>query len=143
MSRLSSKDDSLLGRPDTTVQCVPSWSGFCTKLQDQQENRQSSVAYLPVIPACPTEMSTVFALMQKIVAMAQQLNQPDIVAVFDQAISAKVLDIQWKHPELFKAIVPRMGAFHIACTFLAVIGRRFGNVGLRDILVENCREQRC
>ena len=38
MSRLSSKDDSLLGRPDTTVHCVPSWSGFCAKLQYQQEN---------------------------------------------------------------------------------------------------------
>ena len=29
-----------------------------------------------------------------------------------------------------------MGAFHIACTFLAVLGRRFGDAGLRDMVIE-------
>ena len=30
-----------------------------------------------------------------------------------------------------------MGAFHISCAFLAVIGKRFGNAGLQYLLVEN------
>ena len=54
--------------------------------------------------------------------MTQKLSQPDIIAVFDQALYAKVLEVQWKTPVLFKAIIPRMGAFHIACAFLAVLG---------------------
>ena len=29
-----------------------------------------------------------------------------------------------------------MGAFHTSCTFLAVIGKRFADAGLRDIIVE-------
>ena len=29
-----------------------------------------------------------------------------------------------------------VGGFHIALTFLAVLGKRFGDVGLRDLLVE-------
>ena len=28
------------------------------------------------------------------------------------------------------------GVFHIACTFLAVIGKRFGDAGLEDLIVE-------
>lgn len=30
-----------------------------------------------------------------------------------------------------------MGAFHIACTFLAVIDKRFGDAGLRDVIIES------
>ena len=30
-----------------------------------------------------------------------------------------------------------MGSFHIACTLLAVIGQRFGDAGLRDLMVES------
>ena len=31
----------------------------------------------------------------------------------------------------------RLGAFHISCCFLAVIGKRFGDAGLSDLLIES------
>ena len=30
-----------------------------------------------------------------------------------------------------------MGAFHIACVFVAVIGKWFADIGLRDLLLES------
>ena len=34
-------------------------------------------------------------------------------------------------------VVKRLGAFHIACTLLAVIGKRFRDAGLEDIIIES------
>lgn len=40
------------------------------------------------------------------------------------------------HKDLKDFIVLRMGAFHTACTFIAVIGKRFSDAGLRDWIIE-------
>ena len=40
-----------------------------------------------------------------------------------------------KHSAPFSAIVLRMVVFHTICTFLAVIGKRFQDAGLRDVCV--------
>ena len=57
--------------------------------------------------------------------------------MFDQAIYAKAMDIVIKRPDEFSSVVLHLGAFHICCTFLAIIGKRFGDAGLFDILVES------
>ncbi|KAK3733838.1 hypothetical protein QZH41_000404 [Actinostola sp. cb2023] len=69
--------------------------------------------------------------------MATQLGIDDTVVVMDQSIYAKALEAEWKQQEEFNSIVLRMGSFHVACVFLAVIGKRFGDDGLRYILHES------
>lgn len=56
--------------------------------------------------------------------------------MMDLAIYAKAQEIVWKQREEFSNVVLRMGAFHTAMTFLAVLGKRFGDAGLSDILIE-------
>lgn len=41
-----------------------------------------------------------------------------------------------KNEELNR-IVLRMGAFHTACIFLGIIGTRFADAGLEDLLIES------
>ena len=41
----------------------------------------------------------------------------------------KAKEIQWRHPEKFDDIVIRMGGFHIALNYLAVIGKMFKRLG--------------
>ncbi len=53
------------------------------------------------------------------------------------SLYAKACEVLWKNPETFHPIVLRMGVFHTICTMLAVIGKRFGDAGLRDLLVES------
>lgn len=40
------------------------------------------------------------------------------------------------YKELKDFIVLRMGAFHAQCIFIAVIGKRFADAGLRDWIIE-------
>lgn len=42
----------------------------------------------------------------------------------------------WKRLEKFPNIVPRMVAFHRDITFLTILGKRYGDAGLSDILTE-------
>ena len=60
----------------------------------------------------------------------------DLVTL-DQAIYCKAQEIKWKHPGQFKSVVLCMGGFHIAGIFMAVLGKRFGDGGLHDLLVES------
>ena len=57
--------------------------------------------------------------------------------MFDQAIYAKVQEIQWANEQLNKRLVVRLGEFHTCMSFLSVIGKRFCESGLRDILIES------
>lgn len=118
-------------------QKVPGWSAFNAKVSQDSIPNPSSIGYCQVIDASPTQLPVVYNVLKRSVNMADQHDQEDVVIVFDQAIYAKALEIIWKNPVEFKRIVPCMGAFHIACTFLAVIGKRFGDAGLRDVIIES------
>ncbi len=122
---------------DDVSQVVPSWSAFNTMLQKENAPRESSVGYCQIIDGSPTELGTVYTVLEKSLQMANQLHQQDAIVVFDQAIYAKALEIIWKNQERFQRIVLRLGAFHTICAFSAAIGKRFGDAGLSDILVES------
>ena len=49
---------------------------------------------------------------------------------------AKSQEIVWKQTDEFSNVVLRMGAFHTAMTFIAVLGKRFGDTGLSDLFIE-------
>lgn len=53
----------------------------------------------------------------------------------DQALCAKAAEIIWKG--CFRNIVLRMGTFHTICNALSILGERFGDGGLKDILIES------
>ena len=89
-----------------------------------------------VIEASPTELPTLYAVLQRSLQMAQQLGRHDVIVVFDQAIYAKALEFLWRNKDQFQQLVVRIGSFHIIYAFLAAIGKGFGDAGLADILME-------
>ena len=130
----------ILGANDESVnerrtQMTPGWTAF-NVLTVNNEIRRSAVGYLPAIPSSPTQMSTVYQLLLRSLAVANELCQESVVIVLDQAIYCKAQEILWKHKEQFSRVVLRMGAFHTCLTFLATIGRRFGDAGLADFTTE-------
>ena len=76
-------------------------------------------------------------MMKRSVAIADQLRIPSITIVVDMAIYIKAQDIRWADSDLHNRTVIRLGEFHTCMTFLAVIGKRFGDAGLFDISVES------
>ena len=69
---------------------------------------------------------------------AIKFNLEETDLVLDHAIYAKALEylLRKENQELNTFINLRMGGFHTTCIFLGVIGKRFGDGGLRDLAVE-------
>ena len=128
-------DDNLPVRnPDQ--QHIPGWRGFNAEVS-QVKASQTAVGYCPMIPASSTEYSTIYTVMKQVNNMMEVLDQRNSVITFDLAMYMKAKEVHWRFPEEFKNTVIRMGGFHIALNFLAVIGKRFRDSGLEDLLVES------
>lgn len=130
-------EDTLFTSIEDQRQVIPAWTSFNILLQMNEVPQKSCIGYCPVIEASPTELPTVFTLLKRSLQMGDQLNQSDVVVVLDQAIYAKALEVIWQNQEQFRRMVVRMGSFHIMCAFMAAIGKRFGDAGLADILIES------
>ena len=118
---------------------IPNWTDFNYLLHEEGEQESlQTVTYLPAINQSPTKLDTVLELLLQSKAKAESLGLKETDIVVDQAIYAKAVEILQNptHADLKKFIVLRMGGFHIACTFISVIGKRFLDAGLRDLMIE-------
>ena len=59
------------------------------------------------------------------------------MVTFDLLIYMKAKQIQWRYPEEFANVIIRMGGFHIALNFLGLIGKKYLDSGLGDLLIES------
>lgn len=118
-------------------QVVPSWTGFFITVRDNVLILESTVGYFESINAPTTEMSTVFEILKRSCRIMEKLKLPSIVCVFDQAIYSKACEIVWKKKEMFQDVVLMLGNFHLMMMYLGVIGKRFGDAGLRDVMVQS------
>ena len=56
----------------------------------------------------------------------------------DQAIyAAKAAENYWAKSDELNRVVLRLGAFHLTCTFCEVIGKRFSDAGIRDLIIKS------
>ena len=79
-------EDTLFSLAQNQQQVISAWSGFNVLLRKNSIPRESSIGYCQVIEASPTELPTVYTVLQRSLQMAQQLRQHDVIVVFDQAI---------------------------------------------------------
>ena len=119
-----------------TSQTIPSWTAF-NAIVTTSKSEVTSVGYCPMIPASPTEYSTVYTVMKTVQNMMKTLEQQHSVITFDEAIYCKAKEIQWRCPDQFKDTVLRLGGFHTALAFISVIGKRYEESGLEDLLIES------
>ena len=117
-------------------QSVPGWSAF-NALISTNEPDITNIGYCPVIPSPPTEYSTVYTVMKTVQKMMRRLNQKHSVITFDEAIYCKAKEIQWRCKDEFSDTVLRLGGFHTALNFISVIGKRYEESGLEDLLIES------
>ena len=130
------KEDAQCVVEESQLQVVPAGTAFNSLLCKESTPPRSTVAYCPVISASPTDSATVYALLSQSVSMTRKAELPFCVIVLDQAIYAKATDIVLQRASEFSDVVLRMGGFHICMTLLAIIGKRFSDGGLLNLLVE-------
>ena len=115
---------------------ISGWSAFNAEIHAKDVPPPCTIGYSQTIDASPTETSTVYTLLKRSVAFCDQLGQEDVVIVLDQAIYCKAKEIIWQCPNEFRRVTLRMGAFHICCNFLGLLGQRYGDAGLSDVIIE-------
>lgn len=65
------------------------------------------------------------------------LNQAYCVITFDEVIYCKAKEILWQCTDEFSDTLLRLGGFHTLLTFMAVIGKRYEDSELEDLLIES------
>ena len=75
--------------------------------------------------------------MSRALTIAEALHLDVIVCVSDQTIYSKASEIKWRKPEKFKYCVLMMGIFHLLMVYMSILNKRFGDVGLRDAIVQS------
>ena len=58
-------------------------------------------------------------------------------SVFSSSVYSKAKEIQWRFPNESSNVVVRMGGFHIVLNFLSLLGKKFADSGLDDLLIES------
>jgi hypothetical protein len=106
---------------------------------NDDDNSFHKIGYLPAINQSPTSHDTALELLSQSKLKAEKLQLTETDVVLDMAIYAKAVEILMnpRYIDLKKFIVLRLGAFHTMCIFIAVIGKRFSDAGLRDIVIES------
>ena len=82
-------------------------------------------------------MATIKTILDRSIAIADELGLENIDLVADQAIYSKLQEIRWHDESYSKRLVIRMGEFHTCMALLACIGKRFGDAGLQNVLIES------
>ena len=98
-------------------------------LNETEIPNESRIGYLPVIDNSPTEYSTINAILEKGVDIANALQLDHIVMVFDEAVYSKVQQVRWKNEIFHNKLIVRLGEFHTIMSFLTAISKLFEDAG--------------
>ena len=90
-----------------------------------------------MINGSSSDYSTIHTVLKHAQKISAAMGQADTVITFDLAIYSKAKEIQWRFPDEFSIVVVRMGGFHIALNFLSLLGKKFGDSGLDDLLIKS------
>lgn len=117
-------------------QKIPGWSGFHAIIHPGIPV-ETNIGYHPMINAEASNFSTLCTVMKLAQNICNTMGQCESVITFDLALYAKAKQLQMKYPEEFKNTVIRMGGFHIALNYFSLLGRKYANSGLEDLLIES------
>ena len=121
------------------TQTVPGWTRFHhLALRTNAASPTNDFFYLPSIDKSPTKIITVYEVLLQVKAKAEALRNTEADLVLDHAIYCKALLIPMepKSMRLKNFTDLGMGGFHASFIFIAVIGKRFGAAGLKDLCIE-------
>ena len=117
-------------------QSLPRSRAFNTLLYPELQEITMSV-YCPVIDGSSTEFSTIYTVLKHTPVLSDTMGQEDTLIKFDLANYVKAKQLQWRFANEFSDAVIRMGTFHIASEFLAIIGKKHLKLGLEDLQIES------
>ena len=97
-------------RNSSLQQIIPSWRGFNIILREDVLVSKSLIGYLDCLDASAIDNSTIHHSLCRSLIIKEKLGLSAMVCVYDQAIFAKTVEIQFKEREKFKSLVLVMGS---------------------------------
>ena len=88
-----------------------------------------------MIEGSSTVFSTIYTVPKHAQAISAIVGQTDTVITFDQASYTKAKQLQWRLSD--EKVIIRVGGFHIAPNYLALMGEKYASSGVDDLLVES------
>ncbi|KAK3753754.1 hypothetical protein QZH41_005239 [Actinostola sp. cb2023] len=117
-------------------QSIPGWSGFNT-ITHPCIPVETIIGYHPMINAEASNFSTLYTVMKLAQKICDAMGQRTSVLTFDLALYSKAKQLQMKYPTEFKNTLIRMGGFHIVLNYLSLLGKKYAQSGLEDLLIES------
>ena len=117
-------------------QSIPGWSGF-NCIAHPSIPVETVIGYHPMINAESSNFSTLYTVMKLAQKICNTLGQCDPVVTFDLALYAKAKQLQVKYSEEFQSTVIRMGGFHIVLNYLSLLGKKYAQSGIENMLIES------
>ena len=127
----------ILCRSIAIAQTVSSCTDFRISITSKQTINKTSMRYLDGINAPATDISIVYNILERCLKIKEALKLETVVCVFDQAISCKAMEIKWKNSERYSFCLVMLGIFHTVMMFSGVMGMRFADFGLKDLLIQS------
>ena len=108
---------------------IPGWSGFHA-ITHPGIPVETNIGYHPMMNAEASNFSTLCTMMKLAQNICNTKGQCESVITFDLALYAKAKQLQMKYPEEY-------GGFHNAQNYLSLLGRKYANSSLEDLLIES------
>ena len=118
-------------------QAIPSWTGFHMIVRNNIVVFTPAINYIDCTDSSASGISAINQVLPQCIKIKDSPKLLSIVCVFDKAISVKAVEIKWKSQEIFRSCVIMLGKFHTLMMYLGIIGKRFGDAGYRDLLVQS------
>lgn len=118
------------------MQITPFWTGYNAQIADRRDTR-TVASYAPIIVAKPADPPTVYTTMVRCKQMTNALGQTHSIQTMDQQLYAVAQQVKLSTITLLQDHVLRLGGFHSLCTFIATIGKLWGDGGLKALFVDS------
>ena len=114
-------------------QSIPSWTA-----SNALNLPVATTCYISCIRAPPTDLTTIYTILLRLVQIAEKLDQSHILVTADCAIYNKAQQILWNKPALLDGkVTMTLGGMHLNMAYMASIGKLYGAGGLQSMLVDS------
>ena len=116
---------------------IPSWTASNAFLSEQNL-LVATTCYFPFIRATPTDLTTIYTILLRLVQIAEKLDQSHILVTADCVIYSKDQQILGNKSALLDGNVTMgLGDMPLNMAYIASIGKLFGDGGLLSMLVDS------
>ena len=122
---------------DRSKDCNANWTDFNKTQSTHADSPAAAVGLMPVLNAKADDHNTILTCAERMKAIADNLTDPEIWCITDQAINAPAHEVKWTKGEEWDNVHFRMGGLHISTNFMSAVGDHICGSELPQLWVDS------